>query len=133
MCHFSYLGNASDWSCPKGNLLQPIKSTTSVWNFCTHFSDVIFWGNQCWRRKMLAFSLAVKSLLNSKTVRIFVYSSKREQSNKRSGMSRVRLARFTHVILLRHALPISLLILRKKPTVLQSESQCPHNLELSVL
>ena len=30
------------------------------------------------------------------------------------------LARFARVRLLRHALPISLLILRKKPTVLQS-------------
>ena len=34
---------------------------------------------------------------------------------------RVRLARFARVRLLRHALPISLLILRKKPTVLQSK------------
>ena len=33
---------------------------------------------------------------------------------------RVRLARFMRVRLLRHALPISLLILRKNPTVLQS-------------
>ena len=33
---------------------------------------------------------------------------------------RVKLARFARVRLLRHALPISLLILRKKPTVLQS-------------
>ena len=33
---------------------------------------------------------------------------------------RVRLARFARVRLLRHALPISLLILRKKPTVLLS-------------
>ena len=35
---------------------------------------------------------------------------------------RVRLARFARVRLLRHALPISLLILRKKPTVLQSKA-----------
>ena len=35
---------------------------------------------------------------------------------------RVRLARFARVRLLRHALPISLLILRKKPTVLQSNN-----------
>ena len=34
--------------------------------------------------------------------------------------SRALLARFARVRLLRHALPISLLILRKKPTVLQS-------------
>ena len=33
---------------------------------------------------------------------------------------RVRLARFARIRLLSHALPISLLILRKKPTVLQS-------------
>ena len=54
-------------------------------------------------------------VLDCKTVRIFAYSSTREQSN-----GRVRLARFARVRLLRHALPISLLILRKKPTVLQS-------------
>ena len=35
-------------------------------------------------------------------------------------VGRVRLARFARVRLLRHALPISLLILRKKSTVLQS-------------
>ena len=35
-------------------------------------------------------------------------------------VGRVRLARFARVRLLRHALPISLLILRKKRTVLQS-------------
>ena len=56
-------------------------------------------------------------LLDCKTVRIFACSSTRELSNRRSG---TRLARFARVRLLRHALPISLLILRKKPTVLQS-------------
>ena len=35
----------------------------------------------------------------------------------------MRLARFARVRLLRHALPISLLILRKKPTVLQSTTR----------
>ena len=45
--------------------------------------------------------------------------------NKRSGMrlkteSETGERRFARVRLLRHALPISLLILRKKPTVLQS-------------
>ena len=69
--------------------------------------------------------------LDCKAVRIFAYSSTREQSNKRCGTrlktesettpyGRVRLARFARIRLLRHALPISLLILRKKPTVLQS-------------
>ena len=36
---------------------------------------------------------------------------------------RVSLASFAHVRLVRHALPISLLILRKKPTVLQSNHE----------
>ena len=51
------------------------------------------------------------------------YERTGEQSNKRPGTpyGRVRLARFARVTLLRRALPISLLILRKKkPTVLQS-------------
>ena len=75
--------------------------------------------------------------IDSKTVCIFAYSSSREESNKRSGTTlktesktgerrfrvslspptpygRVRLARFARVRLLPHALPISLLILRKK-------------------
>ena len=56
-------------------------------------------------------------LLDCKTVQIFACSSTRELSNRRSG---TRLARFARVRLLRHALPISILILRKKPTVLQS-------------
>ena len=42
------------WSCLVGNLIQPIRSTTpnlgkdtsSVWNFCARFSDVIWRGNQ---------------------------------------------------------------------------------------
>ena len=73
--------------------------------------------------------------LDCKTVSIFAYSSTREQSNKRSGTKpktesetgKRRLTRPTglwgsrasRVRLLRHALPISLLILRKKPTVLR--------------
>ena len=46
--HLPDLGSASDWSCRVGNLLQPIRSitqiwglTSSVWNFCARFSDVI--------------------------------------------------------------------------------------------
>ena len=52
------------------------------------------------------------------------YERTGEQSNKRPGKPyrRVRLARFARVTLLRHALPISLLILRKKPTVFQSRA-----------
>ena len=52
--------------------------------------------------------------LDCKTVRIFAYSSKREQSNERSGTRRVRLARFARVRLVRQALRISLLVLKKK-------------------
>ena len=67
-------------------------------------------------------------IVDCKTVRIFAYSSKREQSNKRSG-TRLKTESETgerqffslaRVRLVRHALPISLLILGKKPTVLQS-------------
>ena len=28
---------------------------SSVWDFCTHFSDVISWRNQWWHCEMLAF------------------------------------------------------------------------------
>ena len=53
-----------------------------------------------------------------KTVRIFAYSSMREQSNKGSG-TRLKTESETGEDL-RNALPFSLLILRKKPTALQS-------------
>ena len=43
--HFPHLGSASDWSCRVGNLFQPIRSASSVQNFCARFSDVIWWGN----------------------------------------------------------------------------------------
>ena len=67
--------------------------------------------------------------LDCKIFRIFAYSSTREQSStERSGTklkteSETRERRFFFSRLtrtLKHALPISLLILRKKPTVLQS-------------
>ena len=63
-----------------------------------------------------------ESGLDCKTVRIFAYSSKLKRSNENTPYGRVRLARFARVILLRHALLIFLLILRKKATVLQSKS-----------
>ena len=50
-------------------------------------------------------------LIDCKTVRIFAYSSTREQSNKRSGM---RLKTESETGERRHALPISLLIFRNK-------------------
>ena len=43
-----------------------------------------------------------------------------ETENRERDWGEVRFARFTHIRLLRHALPISVLILRKKATVLQS-------------
>ena len=59
--HYPDLGSASDWSRRMGNLIQPIRSTTqvwvvtsSVWNFCAHFSDAIWQGNQWWLCQMLA-------------------------------------------------------------------------------
>ena len=57
--------------------------------------------------------------LDCKTVHTFVYSSTHEQSNKRSEMS-LKTESETGERRLCHTLPISLLILRKKPTVLQS-------------
>ena len=92
-----------------------------------HYPMIQFLLNGCYI--ILVFLICVSLYVDCKTVRIFAYSSKREQSNKRSGTrlktesepyGRVRLARFARVRLLRHALPISLLILRKEPTVLQS-------------
>ena len=80
---------------------------------------------------VLKSNLKCGHFIDCKTVRIFAYSSTRQQSNKRCGTrlktesettpyGRVRHARFARIRLLRHALPISLLILREKPTVLQS-------------
>ena len=43
-------------------------------------------------------------------------------------VGRVRLASFARVSVLPHALPISLLILRKKPTVLQSKKEPEKNI-----
>ena len=62
-------------------------------------------------------------LQNSPYFCVFKYAragNKRSRLKTKSETGRVRLARFARVRLLRHALPISLLILRKKPTVLQS-------------
>ena len=69
--------------------------------------------------------------IDCKTVRIFAYSSTREQwkaeNRERDWGETLKLpyglARFARIRLLRHALPISLLILRKKPTVLQSRAR----------
>ena len=57
--------------------------------------------------------MCVCQYLDRKTVRIFAYSSTREQSNKRSG--------------------ISLLMLREKPTVLQSSQYLMLEVERTAL
>ena len=65
--------------------------------------------------------------VDCKTVRIFVFKYARavkqkvwNEAENRERDGSVRLARFARARLLRDALPISLLILRKKPIVLQS-------------
>ena len=67
MRHYPGLGGASDWLCSVGNLLQPIRSpmhpglgsdTSSEWNFCSHFSDVISRGTNGGVTKCQLFSQA---------------------------------------------------------------------------
>ena len=36
MCHYPDPGSASDWSCRKKNLLQPIRNTTQIWVVTRH-------------------------------------------------------------------------------------------------
>ena len=68
-------------------------------------------------------------LQNSPYFRVFKYARAvkqkvwNEAENRERDYGRVKLARFARIRLLRHALPISLLILRKKPTVLQSRKK----------
>ena len=61
--HYPDLGNAFDWWCRLGNLLQPIRSTIQIWVVTRHqygisalVSQTSFRGeiNQWWRRKMSA-------------------------------------------------------------------------------
>ena len=40
MCHYPNLGNACDWLCRKGNLLQSIKSTTQIWVVVCHQYEI---------------------------------------------------------------------------------------------
>ena len=58
-------------------------------------------------------NVIVVCFLDCKIVRICAYSGTCKQSNKRSG-TRLRITHFARVRLLRHALPISILILREK-------------------
>ena len=38
---------------------------SSVWNFCARLSDVISWGNQCWRRREMSAVSYGLSILES--------------------------------------------------------------------
>ena len=59
-CHNLDLVSTCDWLCRVGDLHQTNQkhyqdlgsNTSSVWNFCARFSDVISRGNQWWRREM---------------------------------------------------------------------------------
>ena len=80
------------------------------------------------QREPVSDVLVLQPKLDCKTLRTFTYSSTREQSNKRSG-TRLKTESETgerRLRLLRYALPISLLILRKKPTVSQSNRNRPY-------
>ena len=91
-------------------------------NLSQRFQTSPVWGPFC--------KTCVFGALDCKAVRIFAYSSTREQSNKRSGtklktvsetLGDVRLARSARVILLRHTLPyFTDFKLKETPTVLQS-------------
>ena len=58
--HYQDLGSAPYWMKQISLAARPIRSTTkiwvsdtsSVWNFCPRFSDVILRENQWWRRQM---------------------------------------------------------------------------------
>ena len=86
------------------------------------------WVNTVNKTKTRPIKYIILVYLDCKTVRILRIQV-RASSQTRSGTRLktesetggcVRLARFAQVRLLRYALPISLLILRKKPTVLES-------------
>ena len=38
--HYPDLGNASDWSCSVGNLIQPIRSTIQIWVVTYHQYEI---------------------------------------------------------------------------------------------
>ena len=54
-CHYPDLDSASDWLRKISLVTQNLGSDTlSVWNFCTHFSDIISLENQWWHCEMSA-------------------------------------------------------------------------------
>ena len=76
--HYPDLSSASDWLnqiLPRGttNLKHyPAlgSDSSSVWNFCARFSNVIWRGNQWWLREMLAFFFFFSVYLISKIILI---------------------------------------------------------------
>ena len=114
----------------------------SVSNFCSRFSDFIrdfkqrrFWATHVTRKWSIS---PLIRLQNSPYFCVFKYAravkqkvwneaENRERDWGETLKRRVRLACFARVRHLRHALPISLLNLRKKPTVLQSMLQYSFN------
>ena len=70
--------------------------------------------------RRLLFSPWSSTAILSVFLRIQVHASSQTKGLERGWKQRARGSRVSRIRLLRHALPISLLILRKKPTVLQS-------------
>ena len=100
-------------------------------------------GSKFWFNKLLSHREVMTRLQNTQSVFLFIQVrgtvkqkvwNEAEKQRARLGrdakntvffsrlVERVRFARCARARLLRHALPVSLLILRKKPTVLQSRS-----------
>ena len=122
------------------NLTWPILCDAFMYFLCNFNS---FRAPVIWEKKLILFPSNLDvSFIDCKTVHIFAFLSTCEQSNKERGWKqRVRpgryfkntfFSRFTRVRLLLHALPISLLILRK-PTVLKSVLHCLKKLWFLVL
>ena len=54
-CHYPDLSSVSDWlKIASSN--QKRSGASSVWSFCTCFSDIISWENRWWHGEMLAVS-----------------------------------------------------------------------------
>ena len=71
-CHYADLGSASSTNQKRYSDLRG--DTSSVWNFCARFSDVIWRGNQWWGREMSAVSLLFSQVLLvilTKVVRVY--------------------------------------------------------------
>ena len=57
VCHYPDLGSASDQLKQTTNQKHYSdlgSDTSSVWNFCGQFLDVILWGNQWWHLELSA-------------------------------------------------------------------------------